>query len=292
MTATTNTGQASEQKVEAYVRRCVRYFDDLPIEEQASLEHDVREIVTEVTSELDGDPADLVGPPHRFASELRSAAGLPPRFADATTAVQTEARPSAIASFACWLKNIAAPWCAQLATELRPAWWVARGIMPAVFLYAVSESELLSMIVALAAVVASVEIGRTQRAPGLVRRVLAGLVGLMAVVLFFGSAVGSSEASYVEEAYYYDGDEGAYASAAFEGAIPPIPVYLHVSDAHTGEVWWETSSPSHVELLATLPSTNDSGIAADGRGFVFEYSGPLGSASGHVSSWDLSLIHI
>ena len=74
----TNNTRARDPRVEDYVDQCEQHFHDLPPDVQRSLADDVREIVSEVASQLDGNPADLVGEPQAFCAELRAAAGYPP----------------------------------------------------------------------------------------------------------------------------------------------------------------------------------------------------------------------
>ncbi|MEJ7891452.1 MAG: hypothetical protein WKF94_02295 [Solirubrobacteraceae bacterium] len=92
-------------------------LDDLPADEREDLLADVESAVLDSADETDAPIAARLGSPERFADELRTAAGLPPR---------TDPPPSSLS-----LRNRLAPWAARLedARELLPLWWVARAIV-------------------------------------------------------------------------------------------------------------------------------------------------------------------
>jgi hypothetical protein len=117
--------------IAAYVERCAVYLRDLSEPLQDQLREDIEQIVAEVVAELGGRPEELMGPPLRFVTELRTAAGLlpPPAAADAPAVSTTFAdRVAAIR------RHPSVRWVRTLAPELRPAWWVARGILVAIAL--------------------------------------------------------------------------------------------------------------------------------------------------------------
>ena len=65
--------------VAAYLRRVRERLDDLPAEEREDLLADVEPSVLESAGDSDAPVELRLGPPERFADELRAAAGLPPR---------------------------------------------------------------------------------------------------------------------------------------------------------------------------------------------------------------------
>ncbi len=108
--------------IDAYVGRCAPFLADLPAETRQSMLSDIRQMVTEVSVELDGDPADLLDPPERFVAELRAAAGFPLERADRPRRVPTNWTRTAKR-----VLSRAATAVSPLARELRPGGWVLRG---------------------------------------------------------------------------------------------------------------------------------------------------------------------
>lgn len=288
MPITTSREQASPP-VEAYVRRCVAYFDDLPVDEQASLEHDVREIVAEVTAELDGDPADLVGPPERFAAELRSAAGLPPRAVPADLPWHDSGQASPLSILVRWLRDRAVPWCREFLDDLRPAWWVARGLALTGLLSSLvdphSEAGLPWVPIGGAIVLASVQFGRSGKSIRGSKRLVLGAISVAVVLAIGGSVFGSDDAyadfaDPTEEIHSLDEWNEPGEVQAHEQVRNNV--HLHVQDVETGNTVWESTAPSPRDL-ATILEVNS--LEAAG-GFRFEFTGPFGHASGQVPTWD------
>jgi hypothetical protein len=186
-------------EIAPYVARCDELLDDLDPPMRDQLRLDIEEIVSEVCAELGGTPEELVGPPLRFVTELRAAAGLaPPRL----TAPPRQVRR--------WrdrvrwaLSSRPAQWLRELLPELRTAWWVGRGFLvaavlgwltgggrrPAWFLLApywrVLDSRVLGLVVLGGAIYLSVEAGRRDlsRAQRAVRNVASVTAVLMAFAL-------------------------------------------------------------------------------------------------------------
>lgn len=166
---TTNT-RALDPRVEDYVGQCEQHFHDLPPDVQRSLTDDVREIVSEVASQLDGNPADLVGEPQAFCAELRAAAGYPP------TAEQLDSglgnNPGVFTTLRDAVRETAWPATKDFTKELRPAWWLVRGLGFALLFDPdhlrndfhlfpqIQGSAILWLLVAAASVVASIGLGR------------------------------------------------------------------------------------------------------------------------------------
>lgn len=108
------------EDVRAYLDAVRAGLGDLPSHERDDVMTDVEASVLESAEDSDVPVALRLGPPGRFAAELRAAAGLPPRADDA--AAPEPVRPS--------LRELAtrftiAPWLRELA----PLWWVARAVI-------------------------------------------------------------------------------------------------------------------------------------------------------------------
>ena len=122
----------TDAAVAEYVARCRPHLDDLPAEVGEQLADDIAQIVAEVATELDGRPDDLVGPPDRFAAELRAAAGLPARLDD-------DPEPSLRA----WLRLTARPWLQRTVRSWSPRRRaaVAAGFVVVVFVAGMAVSS-------------------------------------------------------------------------------------------------------------------------------------------------------
>jgi hypothetical protein len=102
--------------VQAYLRRVRERLADLPAEEREDLLADVEPSVLDSAGESDAPVALRLGPPERFADELRAAAGLPPR-ADAAPR-RTTLRER--------LRSLAAD---PRLRAVAPLWWIAAGFL-------------------------------------------------------------------------------------------------------------------------------------------------------------------
>lgn len=240
MTTTTQTNPL----VEEYLARCSVLLWDLSPELQNQLRDDIRQIVGEIAMELDGNPDDLVGPPLRFVSELRRAAGLPP----IPTQQPTPPQPPAPESESTWLvvgsvllqliRNVRAkawPWTRELLADLRPAWWVARGVGLAFLLGAITgwypqgflpnlfDSQFLGLFSTVALVVLSVTYGRRGASSK-----KAAFVWLIASLAAFVTLASSSSQFGYEESYGYAEEAAAFQNPphpdAFDEAIAVTPV--------------------------------------------------------------------
>ena len=201
------TAPVMDHAVSHYVDACEEFLDDLDEPTRAQLRRDIAEIVAEVCSELDGAPADLVGPPFRFVAELRSAAGVPPRAAPVAPHAGSSRRGLRARVRSLW-QHPALQWIRGLVPELRPAWWVARGILLAWLLgratgargpswmlnvlphWPVFESTVIGLAATAAAIYASVEAGR--RRPTGMARALVVAASLVAVVFALSLASDAS----------------------------------------------------------------------------------------------------
>jgi hypothetical protein len=198
--ATIDLGPAAAR----YVAEVGLALADLPDEERDELLEDVGLHVGEVEREGADDLVARLGPPDAFAAELRAAAGLPPRPAPAPVPLR--------AVLTRHLERIGnrLRWVGDL-RDLAPAWWVARAYVGVTVVAAVVGdgwsstrpwlpsigSDAFSVALLLAAVVASVALGRyTRSAPlgGFARAVLlaangAGMIAVFAVAGHFDDAL-------------------------------------------------------------------------------------------------------
>ena len=191
MTATTARGP----EVAAYLAAVRTALADVPAPERDDLLADVEASLLDAASETDAPIAARLGPPEKFAAELRAAAGL--HEAGHTT------RASRLAALARAAASATAP-ARRLLLELAPVWWVARAwvAVGAIALaadadwsrYAVPrfapggfDHPLLSLVVPAAAVAASVWIGlqsqRWKRGKGVLAAANLALLLLAAPVL-------------------------------------------------------------------------------------------------------------
>ena len=249
--------------VDDYVLRCEPFLADLTPALGAQLQDDIRRIVGEVTSELDGFPDDLVGPPQRFVAELRLAAGVAvPDAIESSKPTPTSAAGDAVVR---WLSQAVVPWLRQLATDLRPAWWVSRGIGLAYVLGFVTGgagersgvvpdvlgSNLLGLIAMAGLVVVSVERGRNGDASSRRRTwiwIAASVIGL------YGLGVGidgirnpTSDFAIVEQAPLAMDTAETFADIA-----APRAMTLYVNGDAEPLVANVTSYPRAIEFLAEL----------------------------------------
>ena len=163
------TPATADTQVRDYLEAVRACLGDLDPEAREHLLSDTEASLLEADAEAGGLPPEVrLGPPERFASELRTAAGLPEM--PATPA----ARPSLLARLAA---HPALPAARALARELAPVWWVARAFAVFTFAaqlfgddwsirYPVLTSALgtpLGVLLLLAALAGSIALGRRER---------------------------------------------------------------------------------------------------------------------------------
>ena len=128
MTASTTTEERTR-----YLEAVREELDDLPEEERTDLLEDLGLHLAEVSAERGADDpplTSLLGPPARYAAELRAAAGLPPRNAGARDQKSVIARLRGLAAVQFARKCLRHPTALHVRNfipQLRPAWWVLRG---------------------------------------------------------------------------------------------------------------------------------------------------------------------
>ena len=202
-----------EPEVAAYAARCDQHLADLDPSVRARVRLDIEEIVSEVCAELDGTPDELVGPPARFVTELRSAAGLPAPPVDAVGDGGPTRPP--------WRDRLGGLWASRpmvwvrgLAPELRTAWWVLRGFLVAAIVgwitgggprpswllvmpyWRVLGSRVVGLGVLAGAVYLSVEAGRRELSRN--QRVLRRVASVAAVVMAFAVVSDLRDAARVD----------------------------------------------------------------------------------------------
>ena len=140
-TPTTPTTQTTESPdVDSYLAAVREELADLPEADRAELLEDLASHLAEVADAPADDGTDdaplavRLGSPAAYASELRAAAGLPPK--GTTTAVDgavDTGSPSVVAvvrdaAVAAWRHPWSRGACGFFG-DLRPAWWIARGVL-------------------------------------------------------------------------------------------------------------------------------------------------------------------
>jgi hypothetical protein len=194
MTAPTTTPAA-----QAYLSEVEAELADLPADERAELLDDLSSHL--LALEEEGDARSLtarLGSSAEYAAELRAAAGLPPRGKSGPRRIEWRARVDHLR------QHRAVREVLDFAPQLRPAWWVLRGYLVVLLpslraingtrdfpLPAVGGSHLLGLLTVLAAIAASVALGR-RRLP----RPLTVAVVLVNLVLVVSAARVLDQARY------------------------------------------------------------------------------------------------
>lgn len=275
---TNTTTRPNQTALDDYVEKCKPFLTDLEAHQQAQLLTDIREIVAEVAYELDGEPEDLVGTPIRFVSDLRAAAGLPPLLLQARPDPSAHQREAPLTELLAQLvrkavtsaRQDAVPFTRALLRDLRPAWWVARGLGLAFFFGRVTEdldrpqglmpdlfgSSIAGVLAAVVCVVLSVRAGRSsaQRSP-LRRMGWVVLGGVSVVSLLFVSEELRYPNSYPSHETFVQVAEPAPVPVGFEGfdrpePVSPVPVFIVTGDYP--DVWQVSGPDSAHQLLETL----------------------------------------
>ncbi|MEO1063521.1 MAG: hypothetical protein AAFZ07_19060, partial [Actinomycetota bacterium] len=177
------TATVDRNEVDRFVHDVAALLPDLDDDEREEVLADLRLHAAEVAAETGEPLVDVLGSPERFAAELRTAAGLEAVAPDAGTGRRERVRAASrrLADHR-WVRPVV-----DFLPELRPAWWVARGVLLAVALAgltgageldqlapvpSVGGSRLLGLVVAAALVVSSVRWGRRSPSSGWTRRAL------------------------------------------------------------------------------------------------------------------------
>ena len=256
-----------------YLERLRACFADLPAAARVDLLDDLAEHLAEVAAEGDGPLADRLGPPDRYAAELRAAAGLAPPGAAADTLIRRWKRRLAV------LDRRSGPVLgyersSDFVRQLAPAWWVLRGYaVAAVLLWAVDGPSLVPRIggnawagglITAAAIVGSVWLGRLGPARARPVRALAGAAQLV----FLGLLV----AVTVQAVDVFDRYDDAPSYPVEAGTTPDQPRFvLMCRDVPTG-----------TNRLLLGAGTDD--VCPDGYLAIWVVPGDLGQAVERVAT--------
>lgn len=169
--------------VEEYATRVRTELADLPAADRDDLLADLEAHLAEVAGEdPDGSLEALLGAPEAYAAELRSSAGLPP--AEATVGPPTGGRRRALAGQA-WVRSTR-----EFLPELRPGWWVLRGLLLAALPSALFGFGVLYLVVlSVVLVPVSVLIGRRAAVDPALRwtGIAADVVAVLALLTVLGT---------------------------------------------------------------------------------------------------------
>ena len=198
-------------EVADYLDRVRAALADVPAEERDEMLADLEVSLLEGAEDSLEPPEARLGPPERFAQELRAAAGLTTQPPLASRGLREHLR-----AFAATPRARAAQ---ETARELAPVWWVARGYVAACALallagfnwsdnwsfLPVRGHALGGMLLVLAGMTASVWLGLRARRDARLRRrrrlaALNVVVGILALPIGVQAMEGGE--SYVTEAYY------------------------------------------------------------------------------------------
>jgi hypothetical protein len=189
--------------LEEYLEQLTVHLADLPAAERAELLDDVAEHLAEVAAEDVTPLAARLGPPGRYAAELRAAAGLPAPGTVATTVLGRWKRRAVAVD-----RRVGPVFGYERSTDflrhLAPAWWVLRGYaVVAAVLWALDRPSVVPTLggnawvgglITAAAIVGSVWLGRRGPAHAVGVRALAGAAQLVFAGLVLATAVQAADA--------------------------------------------------------------------------------------------------
>jgi len=209
---------------------------DLPAEDVDDLTGGMEADLSELAAECGGDLAGRLGSPKLYAAELRAAAGLPERGAGSGGRQHRPLREQVALDRASLTRLVGRhPWlrsATAFLVTLRPAWWLLRGYLAAWAFWSmlsgntrgIRPHSFLHLVMAVAAIVISVQLGRgwlRQRAA--LRPLLAVANSTLVIVALVASVSGdevrydqssdfsqpagvSLDGTYVGNIYAYDAD--------------------------------------------------------------------------------------
>lgn len=209
---TTGTTVARSQEAQSYLDRVGAALADLPEEERADLLDELGTHVDEIAAEGTSSLEARLGSPEDYAAELRASAGLPPARTRGRTVVDVLGRVHQLRG----RPNVAA--VERFLVSLRPVWWVARAWIAVAMLTWFSQPHWLrslavvpdvgsaaaSILVLVAAVVVSVQLGRRGRLRSAQGRWLVAAVNVAALLALWPVLLTVNEAvMYGTQTYYY-----------------------------------------------------------------------------------------
>ncbi|MGW0433008.1 HAAS signaling domain-containing protein [Micromonospora sp. NPDC003197] len=207
----------TDQEIARYVNQVRVALADLPVATQDELLEDLPEHLAEVAAEADGSLVERLGSPETYANELRLAAGVGPAAARrnldqrvGTTVVAAQRRLRAADVRLGPIIGYAK--LSDFLGLLRPAWWVLRGYLVAMFITVAANgwsigllprlggSIIAAMLLLTVCVVASIWFGRRSRGfsrwPRWTIRVATGLLVFFGFVAFVDADGRSREGGY------------------------------------------------------------------------------------------------
>ena len=272
-------------RVAAYVREVRTELADLPMDDVDDLTGGMEADLTELARESGGDLIGRLGSPGLYAAELRAAAGLPGRVAGSGRRRRPlgDAVTRARASFGMLKEqHPRLGSAAAFLVTLRPAWWLLRGYLAAWALWSILSGHnrgvrpysFLHVVMALAAIVISVQLGRGWLRQGAFLRPLLGIANVLLVVAAFVASI-STHVNYYDTRSGYSPPPGLSLNGGQVGNI-----YAYDSDGNriTGvRLFDQDGRPLNAD---TDPNGNPAGIDVNGNpvGVVRDSSGaPLGN---------------
>jgi HAAS len=255
-------------------------LDDLPTEERDELLEDLEDHLREVAADTEGPLADRIGPPSRYAHELRASAGLAGtggrperagRWPEATTRARRYCK--AIRSHAATQAAV------EFGLQLRPVWWLVRAYVIVQWLswlsYAKTDalipillgSQAIGFVVLLLACVLSVRLGRRATGAGRAspRYVVANtLLALLTLSFMVQLAQLEGDAGYAAQTSDLQSGDGLWNNGTLVTNIIPVDsegrlltnVYLYDQDGQPlqqsvwdGISYWQENCPTGGERL-------------------------------------------
>jgi hypothetical protein len=226
-----NATNTSTEEISRYLDAVREALGDLPPAERDGLLEDLPDHLAEVAAESGQPLSERLGPPERYAAELRAAAGVGPISGGSPRSLAAAARRLGVLLSTVDARLgplVGAPRLREFLVLLRPAWWVLRGYLLALVAAGLLDpsslglvprmrgNELVGFLLVLVFVVGSIWVGR--RGAGL-SRVPRRLVVAAGVLVVLGSLP-----------VLHSIDDYAHVGGAGDGGSYPVDQYGGVSD--------------------------------------------------------------
>ena len=209
-------GSRPPPEIADFVSAVRGWLNDLSTDEVTELTGGLEADLTDALAEADSTPSELYGDPGEYASELRAAAGLPPRGAGGVQRAVGNSFAESVEqgivlpireTYEGVLRNLdAQPWWPGVRDFLlvvRPAWWVLRAWVAVQALFVMSGSDDTAvrggfggLVLLVAVIVLSVQLGRHTPLPVTWQRVTIAAWNLIAAVLLLPLLFASNGGSY------------------------------------------------------------------------------------------------
>ncbi len=260
--------------VTAYVREVRAELADLPLEDVEDLTGGMDADLTELAAECGGDLAGRLGTPKLYAAELRAAAGFPERTVRSGGRQHQPLREQMALDRASLTRLVGRhPWLRSamaFLVTLRPVWWLVRGYLAAWALWSmlsgstrgIRPHEFLHLVMALAAIVISVQLGRGWLRQRAALRPLLAVANVTLVIVALVASVSTDVSYYSDNAY--SPPPGVSLGGAQVGNI-----YVYDSDGKrmTGvRLFAQDGQPLGGGGDAFDPNGNPVGVVRDGSG--------------------------